>query len=93
MSHRNRTNAKIREAAAVQTTDPAALATYAKGLRAAVATIRALAEDATLPPSKRVHARAFLRDGMLKAIREVETRLDVAEHGDPAGCGGAGPVA
>jgi hypothetical protein len=30
---------------------------------------------------------------MLKALREVEARLDVAEHGDPAGVGCAGPIA
>ncbi len=92
MSHRNRTNAKIRKAAAVETTDPAAIATYAKGLRPVVASLRTLAEEATARPAQRIHTRAFLRDGMLRALREVETRLDVADHGDPAGLGGVGPT-
>ncbi len=96
MSHRNRANAGLRKAAAIHTTDPAALAAYAQGLRPAVTKLRALAEDAIMPRGTRVHSRAFLRDGILRTLREIDVRLNVAddpEHGDPAGSGGAGPIA
>jgi hypothetical protein len=86
----SRSRVRLREAlrAPVETTDPAALAAYAKQLRPVVATIRELAEDATA--AKPVYSREHCREQILKAIRVVETRLDVAappEHGDPAGCG------
>lgn len=64
--------------AAVQTSDPAALAAYAEQIRPVVASLRALAEDATAPPSKRVHGRIFLRENMLKKIRELEARIEAA---------------
>jgi hypothetical protein len=84
---RSRVRLRERLRAPVQTTDPAALAAYAYELRPVVASLRALAEDATVPPSKRVHSRAFLRSEMLKALRVLEARLDAAaplEHADPA---------
>ena len=56
-----------------------------------VKSIRELAEDATA--ARPVYSREHARGEMLKALRVVEARLDVAEHGDPAGLGGAGPVA
>ena len=90
---RSRVEKRARLRAPVETSDPAALAAYAAELRPVVASLRTLAEDATRPATKRVHSRVFLREGMLKALRVVETRLDAAEHGDPAGLGGAGPVA
>jgi hypothetical protein len=79
----------------VQTTDPAALAAYAAELRPVVTSLRALTEDATAAPAKRVHSRAYLRSSMLKGIRALEARIDVAapEPSDPAGSGGAGPTA
>jgi hypothetical protein len=88
-----RSRVRLREAlrAPVETTDPAALAAYAKQLRPVVATIRTLAEDATA--QRPVYSREHLRSEMLKALRVVETRREVAEHGDPAGVGCAGPVA
>jgi hypothetical protein len=86
---RSRLRERLRLRAPVETTDPAALAAYAKQLRPVVVLLRELAEDATAPADKRVHSRAFLRRDMLRALREVEARLDVAEHGDPAGCGGS----
>ncbi|MRG97129.1 hypothetical protein [Polyangium spumosum] len=75
---RSRVRERERIRAAVQTTDPAALATYASLLRPVVASLRALAEDATAAPSKRVHARAYLRREMLRGIRELEARIDAA---------------
>ena len=64
--------------AAVQTTDPAALAAYASELRPLVVNLRALAEDATARPAQRVHGRAFLRRSMLKNLRAIEARIDAA---------------
>jgi hypothetical protein len=64
--------------AAVQTTDPAALAAYAELLRPVVATLRTHAEDATAKPDQRVHSRVYLRREILKALREIETRIEVA---------------
>jgi hypothetical protein len=88
-----RSRVRLREAlrAPVETSDPAALAAYAKHLRPVVASLRALAEDATA--ARPVYSREHLRSEMLKALRVVEARLDVADpgHADPAGCGGAGP--
>lgn len=75
---RSRVRERERIRAAVQTTDPAALAAYADLLRPVVASLRTLTEDATAAPSKRVHARSFLRRAMLKGIRELETRIDAA---------------
>lgn len=91
MSTRSRVRQREALRAPVQTTDPAALAAYAKTLRPAVATLRTFAEDATA--AKPVYSREHSREQMLKALRVVETRLDVAEHGDPAGLGDAGPIA
>lgn len=78
MKKRSRVVERERIRAAVQTTDPAALAAYAEALRPVVASLRALVEDATAEPSKRVHARTFLRDNMLKKIRELEARIEAA---------------
>ena len=75
---RSRVRERARLRAPVETTDPAALAAYAGTLRPIVAGLRTLVEDATAAPSKRVHARAFLRREMLRGIRELETRIDAA---------------
>jgi hypothetical protein len=75
---RSRVRERERIRAAVQTTDPAALATYAELLRPIVANVRALAEDATATPDQRVHSRVFLRREILKGLRELETRIEVA---------------
>jgi hypothetical protein len=75
---RSRVRERERIRAAVETSDPAALAAYAGLLRPVVASLRTLAEDATAAPSKRVHARAFLRRELLKGIRELEARIDAA---------------
>ncbi len=75
---RSRVRERIRLRAPVQTSDPAALAAYAGGLRPVVASLRTLAEDATSPADKRVHSRAYLRSGMLKGLRELEARIDAA---------------
>jgi hypothetical protein len=87
---RSRERERARLRAPVETTDPAALTTYANALRPVVANLRALTEDATARPAQRIHSRAFLRSGILKNIRELEARLAAAappEHGDPTGCG------
>jgi hypothetical protein len=73
----------------VGTTDPQALATYAKYLRPIVATLRTLAEDATA--ARPMYSREYLREEILKAIRVLEARIDAAsppEQDDPAGLGG-----
>jgi len=75
---RSRVRDRARLRAPVETTDPAALAAYAGELRPVVASLRALAEDATAAPSQRVHARAFLRRELLRGIRELEARIDAA---------------
>jgi hypothetical protein len=75
---RSRVRERERLRALVQTTDPAALAAFADELRPVVAGLRALAEDATAAPSKRVHSRTFLRSGMLKGLRTLEARLGAA---------------
>ncbi len=75
---RSRVRERERIRAAVQTTDPAALASYAGTLRPVVANLRALVEDATAAPSQRVHARAFLRRELLRGIRELEARINTA---------------
>ena len=75
---RSRVRERERIRAAVQTTDPAALAAFAGTLRPVVTNLRTLVEDATAAPSKRVHARAFLRREMLKGLRELEARIDAA---------------
>lgn len=69
-------------------------AAYAAALRPVVANLRTLAEDATARPSQRQRARVALRRDMLKSLRALEARIDVADpqRGDPAGNGGAGPV-
>lgn len=73
---RERERARIRSA--VQTTDPAALAAYAELLRPVVTTLRTLVEDATARPDQRVHSRVYLRREILKGLREIETRIEVA---------------
>jgi len=78
MKKRSRVVERERIRAIVQTTDPAALAAYAGALRPVVASLRVLVEDATAEPSKRVHARTYLRESMLKKIRELEARIEAA---------------
>lgn len=75
---RSRVRERERIRSAIQTSDPAALAAYAALLRPVVASIRTLVEDATSSPDKRVHSRVFLRREILKGLREIETRIDVA---------------
>lgn len=75
---RSRVRERERIRSAIQTTDPAALAAYANLLRPVVASVRALAEDATATPDQRVHSRVFLRREILKGLRELETRIEVA---------------
>ena len=87
---RSRVAQRERLRAPVPTSDPAALAAYAAELRPVIATLRALAEEATARPSDRKHTRTFLRAGILKSLRTIEARLAAAyphDHGDPAGCG------
>jgi hypothetical protein len=81
---RSRVRERLRLRTPVQTTDPAALAAYATELRPVVLLLRELAEDATAPSDKRVHSRAFLRRDMLRALRELEARLDAATAPPPA---------
>ncbi|MRG95765.1 hypothetical protein [Polyangium spumosum] len=81
---RSRVRERERLRAPVETTDPAALAAYAGELRPVVASLRALAEDATAAPSQRVHARSFLRRELLRGIRELEARIDAAAPVAPA---------
>lgn len=75
---RSRVRERERIRASVQTTDPAALAAYAELLRPVVTNLRALAEDATATPDQRVHSRVYLRREILKALREIEARIEVA---------------
>lgn len=75
---RSRVRERARIRAAIQTSDPAALAAYAELLRPVVTNVRALVEDATAAPDKRVHSRVFLRREILKGLREIETRIEVA---------------
>ena len=75
---RSRVRERERIHAAVQTTDPAALAAYANELRPIVGDLRALAEDATASPGERVHSRPFLRNNMLKKLRSLEARINAA---------------
>lgn len=77
---RSRVRERERIRAAVETTDPAALAAYAALLRPVVASIRTLVEDATSAPDKRVHSRVYLRREILKGLREIETRIEVASN-------------
>jgi hypothetical protein len=82
---RSRVRERERIRAAVQTTDPAALAAYANLLRPVVTNLRMLVEDATSAPSLRVHARTYLRREMLKGLREIETRIRAANPSDQGG--------
>jgi hypothetical protein len=75
---RSRVRERERIRAAVQTTDPVALAAYAGELRPIVADLRALAEDATAPPGERVHSRPFLRRDILKKLRALEAWINAA---------------
>ncbi len=77
---RSRVRERERIRAAVQTTDPAALAACAELLRPVVVNLRALVEDATAPPSDRLHSRVFLRREALKRLRELEARIEVASQ-------------
>jgi phage-related minor tail protein len=77
---RSRVRERERIRSAVQTSDPAALAAYAALLRPVVANLRALAEDATATPDQRVHSRVYLRREILKGLREIETRIEVASN-------------
>ena len=80
---RSRVRERERIRAAVQTSDPAALATFAELLRPVVAKLRVHAEDATATPDQRVHSRVFLRREILKGLREIETRIEVAATPTP----------
>ena len=80
---RSRVRERERIRAAVQTTDPAALAAYAELLRPIMTNVRALVEDTTATPDQRVHSRVFLRREILKCIRELETRIEVAANRSP----------
>jgi hypothetical protein len=73
---RSRVRERARIRAAIQTSDPAALAAYADLLRPVVTNLRSLVEDATATPDKRVHSRVFLRREILKGLREIEARID-----------------
>jgi hypothetical protein len=75
---RSRVRERERLRAAIQTSDPAALAAYADMLRPVVTNLRSLAEDATATPDQRVHSRVFLRREILKGLRELESRIEVA---------------
>ena len=75
---RSRVRERERIRAAIQTSDPAAIAAYADLLRPVVTNLRTLVEDATATPDKRVHSRVFLRREILKGLREIEARIDVA---------------
>jgi hypothetical protein len=75
---RSRVRERERLRAAVQTTDPAALAAYADLLRPVVTNLRALVEEATATPSDRLHSRIFLRREALKRLRELEARINAA---------------
>jgi hypothetical protein len=75
---RSRVRERARIHAAIETSDPAALATYADLLRPVVMNLRSLAEDATATPDKRVHSRVFLRREILKSLREIEARIEIA---------------
>jgi hypothetical protein len=81
---RSRVRERLRLRAPVVTTDPEGLAAYAGELRPVVMLLRELAEDATAPSDKRVHSRAFLRRDMLRALRELEARLDAAAPPAPS---------
>jgi hypothetical protein len=70
MSHHNRANAYLRANV------PTDLAAYAAALRPAVATLRRLADEATARPSVRVYTRTHVRRGILRALRELETRIE-----------------
>jgi hypothetical protein len=83
MMTRSRVRERERIRAAVQTSDPAALAAYAALLRPVVTNLRALVEDATATPDKRVHSRVYLRREILKGLREIETRIEVASNVTP----------
>lgn len=75
---RSRVQKRERLHAPVATSDPAALAAYAAELRPVVASLRELAEDATVRPAQRVHGRLYLRQAMLRRLRELEARLEAA---------------
>jgi hypothetical protein len=78
----SRSRVRLREAlrAPVETTDPQALAAYAKCLRPVVATLRELAEDATA--ARPMYSREYLREEMLKSLRVLEARIDAAAPPD-----------
>lgn len=78
---RSRVRERERIRAAVQTTDPAALAAYAELLRPVVAKLRTHAEDATATPDQRVHSRVYLRREILRGLREIEARINAATTG------------
>jgi hypothetical protein len=75
---RSRVQLRERLHAPVETSDPQGLASYAAELRPVVASLRELAEDATARPSQRVRCRVLLRREMLRALRELEARIDAA---------------
>jgi hypothetical protein len=75
---RSRVQKRERLRAPVMTADPAALAAYAAELRPVVASLRELAEDATVRPAQRIHGRLYLRQAMLRRLRELEARIEAA---------------
>ena len=60
----------------VDRTDPEAITAWAHAVRPIVVDIRGLAEEATLPPAERRYTRLFLRRRILKAILDLDARLD-----------------
>ncbi len=73
---RSRIRRRLAQRAPIDTTNPAAVVAWAGTVRPVVASLRALAEEATDRPAMRAHSRVFLRTAMLKSLRELEARLD-----------------
>ena len=73
---RSRAKERARLRVPVDRTDPQAIATWADNLRPLVVTLRGLAEEATLPPAHRTYTRLFVRRRLLRAILDLDARLD-----------------
>ena len=84
-TNHNRSNARIRKRV------PDDLVAFASALRPVVGKLRALCEDATAAPKVRVYARLYLREGILRALRELDTRIDVVTRDAPATDGASNP--